>query len=82
MLVSVWNEGAGFTPEEGEALFGKFTRLKNKNTRGKPGSGLGLFLTRRIVERHGGRAWAESAPGEWARFNMSIPLRERKSSDA
>ena len=79
VLMSVWNEGAGFTPEEGESLFGKFTRLKNKNTRGKRGSGLGLFLTRRIVERHGGKAWAESEPGQWARFSMRIPKHGREA---
>ena len=71
--VSVWNEGPGFTPEEGAQLFGKFVRLQNENTSGKRGSGLGLFLCRHIAELHGGRVWAESEPGEWARFNLSFP---------
>lgn len=72
---AVWNEGEGFSPEEGEKLFGKFARLQNRNTRGKRGSGLGLFLCRRIAEGHGGQARAESVPGEWARFILRIPAR-------
>jgi two-component system NtrC family sensor kinase len=71
--LSVWNEGPGYTPEEGERLFQKFTRLKNENTAGKRGSGLGLFLSRQIVEQHGGRVWAESSPGHWARFSLELP---------
>ncbi len=74
VTVAVWNEGAGFTPEEGAALFAKFTRLKNRTTRGKRGSGLGLFLCKQIVELHGGAVWAESEPGKWARFSFRIPL--------
>ncbi len=73
VLVSVWNEGQGFTKEEGEQLFGKFVRLKNTTTSGKRGSGLGLFLCRHIAELHGGRVWADSAPGEWARFSLRFP---------
>ena len=72
-IVSVWNEGEGFTPAEAESLFGKFSRLRNANTKSKKGSGLGLYLTAQIVEQHGGKAWAESDPGEWARFGFCLP---------
>ena len=74
VLVRVWNEGEGFSPSEGEQLFAKFSRLRNANTKSKKGSGLGLFLTAQIVERHGGRVWAESEPGEWARFGFRLPI--------
>jgi signal transduction histidine kinase len=74
LRVSVWNEGEGFTEEEGENLFGKFFRIRNQNTRNKRGSGLGLFICRQIVELHGGRTWADSEPGQWARFSLSFPL--------
>ena len=70
----VWNEGAGFTNEEHSALFQKFSRLQNDNTKTKKGSGLGLYLAQQIVERHGGETWAESEPGEWARFGLRVPL--------
>lgn len=71
--LTVWNEGTGFTEEEGKTLFGKFARLKNKNTRDKKGSGLGLFLCRQVAEQHGGSAWAESEPGQWALFGIRFP---------
>lgn len=72
--VAVWNEGPGFTPEEGERLFRKFSRIRNRTTRDKRGSGLGLWLCRRIAELHGGTVRAESEPGAWARFTFSLPL--------
>ncbi len=72
--VSVWNEGEGFSEGERERLFAKFSRLRNATTRSRKGSGLGLFLTAQIVERHGGRVRAESEPGEWGRFGFEIPL--------
>jgi len=74
VTVSVWNEGAGFTPKEADALFKKFSRLKNDNTKGKRGSGLGLFLCKEIAGLHGGRVWAEAEPGQWARFYLSFPI--------
>jgi signal transduction histidine kinase len=74
ILVSVWNEGAGFTAKEHPELFGKFSRLRNKNTASKRGSGLGLFLIRRILEQHDGEVWAESEPGQWAKFCFKLPM--------
>jgi signal transduction histidine kinase len=71
--VCVWNEGQGFTPEEHTALFAKFSRLQNKNTADKRGSGLGLFLIKNILEQHQGEVWAESEPGQWARFCFHFP---------
>jgi len=73
LTVSVWNEGPGFSEEEGKLLFGKFSRLRNDTTKGKRGSGLGLYLCRQILELHGGRVWAESEPGHWARFSLHLP---------
>jgi two-component system NtrC family sensor kinase len=75
VIVSVWNKGEGFTSEERDQLFEKFSRLNNANTRSKRGSGLGLFLVRQIAALHRGSAWAESEPGQWARFNLSLPRR-------
>jgi len=73
LVVSVWNEGEGFQPEEADALFKKFSRLQNQTTRGKRGSGLGLYLCREIIELHKGKVWAESKMNHWARFSFSIP---------
>lgn len=73
LTLSVWNEGEGFPAEEAERLFEKFYRLRNENTHAKRGSGLGLFTVKTIVALHGGRAWAESEPGEWAAFHLAFP---------
>jgi signal transduction histidine kinase len=71
--VCVRNEGPGFSEEEHDKLFEKFSRLRNRHTSDKRGSGLGLFLCRQILELHGGKVWAESEEGCWARFCFSFP---------
>ncbi len=73
-IISVWNEGEGFSPAESADLFRKFSRLRNTNTRSKKGSGLGLFLTAQIVDQHGGTVSAEAEAGQWARFGFRLPL--------
>ena len=73
IITSVWNEGMGFLPEEQSLLFTKFSRLKNENTRKQRGSGLGLYLVKNIIDLHQGKVWAESTPGEWAKFSFIIP---------
>jgi PAS domain S-box-containing protein len=77
LTTTVWNKGAGFRPDEQASLFAKFSRLENKNTLRNRGSGLGLYLTKHIVELHNGKVWAESAPDKWAKFCFSVPLNTR-----
>jgi hypothetical protein len=73
---SVWNEGVGFTAEQKQKLFARFQRLKHPETRSVTGSGLGLYISRQIVLRHGGEITADSEPGKWAEFDFRIPLRQ------
>jgi len=73
IVVSVWNEGPGFTLEEGKKLFEKFGRIRNANTRSKRGSGLGLFLCKQVLAQHNGQVEAASEPGAWARFSFTFP---------
>lgn len=71
---SVWNEGDGFERGAGEKLFQKFSRLTSGGDDTKSGTGLGLFVSQRIIEKHGGHIWAESDPGWWAEFIFTLPV--------
>ena len=72
--IMVWNEGHGFTPDEKEKLFKKFSRIFSPETRNKRGSGLGLYLCKQIIDLHEGTVWAESEHEKWASFYFRIPI--------
>lgn len=75
-LFSVRNEGVGFTPEQKQKLFARFQRLHNPEHKGVTGSGLGLYISRQVVLKHGGEITAESDPGHWAEFRFRLPLHQ------
>jgi len=69
-IVSVHDNGIGFDPQFAQRIFGLFKRLHKEEY---PGTGLGLAICQRIVERYGGRIWAEGFPGEGAAFHFALP---------
>lgn len=71
--VSVFNTGAPIPREARERVFAKFEQLEDLSTRGTGGAGLGLPISRAIVEAHGGRLWAESL-SEGTRFVFILPI--------
>jgi signal transduction histidine kinase len=74
LRVDVRDNGPGIGREYHEAIFDKF-RQAGDPLAGKPhGSGLGLHISRRIIEHFGGRLWVASHPGEGACFSFTLPL--------
>ena len=74
ITLAVSDDGLGFPPEDAEMIFEKFHRLGDELRRATPGTGLGLYIVKRLVELSGGNVRAESAgPGRGATVSMRWP---------
>ena len=71
--MSIYNEGAGIPQEKMALLFQKFSRIPHPAHQGEKGTGLGLYICKEIIEKHGGNIWAESEEGQWAQFIFTLP---------
>ncbi|MFZ0549014.1 MAG: HAMP domain-containing sensor histidine kinase, partial [Candidatus Promineifilaceae bacterium] len=74
--VDIRDTGVGIAANDQQYLFSRFFRARNELTFGVPGVGLGLFITRSIIETHNGRVWAKSDLGVGSTFTITIPLEE------
>ncbi|MEP7133737.1 MAG: ATP-binding protein [Chloroflexota bacterium] len=79
VLIKVKDTGIGIPPDHLEAVFQEFTQVDTSTTRKVGGTGLGLPISRRLIEMHGGRLWAESTgvEGEGSTFIVELPLEAR-----
>jgi signal transduction histidine kinase len=71
--VKVHNQGVGVAPDKMPNLFQKFYRVHDPETKTTKGTGVGLYLVRRLVELHGGRATVEGEHGKWIAFSFVLP---------
>ncbi|MGI9058273.1 MAG: ATP-binding protein [Ktedonobacteraceae bacterium] len=77
-LISIKDQGIGIPVQQQARVFGRFIRADNARAYGIGGTGLGLYLSRELVERHGGRIWFESAEGKGSTFSISLPLEQQE----
>jgi len=78
--VEIRDTGIGVAREDQEQIFEEFRQVGRERSR--EGTGLGLTLTKRFVELHGGRIWLESTPGQGSTFTFTLPLRRAAATPA
>ena len=82
LKVTVSDTGIGLDPEHLESIFGAFEQVDTSLSREREGTGIGLALTRRLIQLHGGRIWAHSdGPGKGSAFTFTIPVANRQNLD-
>ncbi|HEY0005844.1 MAG TPA: ATP-binding protein [Pyrinomonadaceae bacterium] len=72
--ISVKDTGVGIVPDDVERLFDKYEQARSRATRGEKGTGLGLYITRQLVELHGGKIAVESSLGKGSTFSVTLPI--------
>jgi signal transduction histidine kinase len=82
IVVEVVDHGLGIPPEQVGKLFQKFARVRTEDHLKVSGTGLGLYISRLIVEGHGGQIWVESEPGKGSTFGLALPVDARTAQRA
>ncbi len=75
----VWNEGEGLSEDQLSQIFDKFVRFRS-DVKASQSTGLGLFITRDIINKHGGNIWAKSEKGKWVKFVFTLPAKPLEES--
>ena len=82
VTIAVTNFGAGIAPEDLPRLFDRFMRSKMTRATGVRGLGLGLYISKAIVEAHGGRMWVDSVTGQHTTFYFGLPAKAARREAA
>ncbi len=72
--IDVADTGEGIAPENLDLVFEQFRQADNSSTRKAAGTGMGLTITRRLVEMHGGNIWVNSQVGSGSTFSFTVPI--------
>ena len=81
IIVAIRDHGIGIPEKDIPRLFSKFFRAENALRLQTSGSGLGLYITKNIIEQHGGRLWAESKQNKGSIFYFSLPIHKEKKEE-
>jgi signal transduction histidine kinase len=82
LQISVSDTGPGIAPEEADKIFDEFYQLRQPGERKTGGVGLGLAISKKLVEMHGGKIWLESGIGEGSLFCFTLPVQSSIGSNA
>jgi signal transduction histidine kinase len=74
--ISVSDTGVGIAPEDVDRLFDKYEQTRSRATRGEKGTGLGLYITKQLVELHGSEITVKSEPGKGSTFSFTLPVKQ------
>lgn len=82
VFITVSDTGIGIAPEDQVRLFEKYFRIRRQDAGDVQGTGLGLAIVKSIIDRHGGRVWAESVLNQGTTFTIALPIRRLSSEDS
>jgi len=82
LVCAVSDTGPGLSAEDAKHVFQRFWRTDHSRARHSGGSGLGLSISKRLTEAHGGELWVDSEPGKGSTFGFSLPLNDALEEDA
>jgi signal transduction histidine kinase len=79
--VSVADTGPGIAPDESNKIFDEFYQVRQSGEKKSRGVGLGLAISKKLVEMHGGKIWVESVVGKGSTFSFTVPVGHYISSN-